>query len=606
MRYSKRVLSFFLIYVITTGAFTTNIFTENIFAENTNLDRKAALEKIQKLSSEVKRHNYLYYVLGRPEVSNAEYNRLFNELSALEKKYPDLVLPDSPTKRVGAALADDFPKVRHITPMLSLEKCHSIREILSWAEKVRAKSGKKLSFVAEEKIDGTGIELIYIKGAFAQALTRGDGTTGYDVSKNVRAMAADMIPMKLEKPVSVTVRGEIFIKKTDFVKYGKDKFSSARNLAAGMLRRKKISKIPKIPLNIFIFEALSGSLADIEKHDDLLAWLGRLGFNINLHNRTFTNLEKLSDHIKKADLQRHSLDYEIDGIVIKVNERSIRERLGTTERFPKWAIAYKFDSPVSRTIVESIDVKIGRSGKLTPVARLQPLKIGGATIIRVTLHNQDYINRLQLAVRDVVKVSRRGNVIPAIDQVMEKNKTGNSTWQIPEHCPVCKSVLKVKGKHHYCLNKECSGRILAKLVYFAGTMKIRHLGEKTVEMFFNEKLIRYPEDIYALKAEDIKALKGFGTRKTKALMAGIEQSKDRPFQTVLASLGIEALGTKNIKIILNAGFDSVDSILNAGVSGLVHLKGIGKENAQKIISGFDLRTKKTVEALEQVGLLTYR
>ncbi|MDM8516866.1 NAD-dependent DNA ligase LigA [Desulfobacterales bacterium HSG16] len=597
MRYTKRVLSFFLICVITTG-----VFAANIFASNINLDRKAALEKIQKLSFEVKRHNHLYYVLGRPEISDVEYNRLFNELAALEKKYPDLVLPDSPTKRVGAALADDFSKVRHITPMLSLEKCYSTREIISWAEKVRKKSGKKLSFVAEEKIDGTGIELIYIKGAFSQALTRGDGTAGYDVSKNVRAMAADMIPMKLKQPVSVTVRGEIFIKKTDFVKYGKDKFSSARNLAAGILRRQKVSEMSKIPLNIFIFEAAAGIPADIEKHDDLLAWLDRLGFNINHHNRTFTNLEKLSDHIKKADLQRHSLNYDIDGIVIKVNERSIRKMLGTTERFPKWAIAYKFGSPVNRTILESIDVKIGRSGKLTPVARLRPVKIGGTTIKSATLHNQDYINRLQIAVCDIVKVSRRGNVIPAIDQVMEKNKVGNSTWQISEHCPVCKSVLKVKGKHHYCLNKECSGRVLAKLIYFAGTMKIRHLGEKTVEMFFNEKLIRYPEDIYALKAEDIKALKGFGSRKTKALLASIEQSKDRPFHTVLASLGIEALGTKNIKILLNAGFDSVDTILNAEVSGLLHLKGIGKENAQKIISGFDPRIKKSVEALEKAGL----
>lgn len=559
------------------------------------MDQETAQKRIRELSSEIARHNHLYYVLGKPEISEKEYNRLFDELLRLEKEFPDVVLPDSPTKRVGSDLDNRFPHVQHAIPMLSLEKCYSPDDVISWAENIRETAGRDVSFVAEEKIDGAAIELVYENGILIRAATRGNGKIGYDITDNARTIRS--IPLRLKQPVSVTVRGEVFISKSDFAQISKKKgvsFTSARNLAAGALRRKQSSETAKIPLDTFIFESASDTDKDAS-HADILASFSELGFEINPNNRVFTDIQALRTYIKEADSRRADLAYEIDGIVIKVNERQVRKSLGSTERFPRWAIAYKFKSPENKTVVEKIDLQIGRLGRATPVAKLRPVQIEGATITRATLHNQAHITALELAVGDTVQVSRRGKVIPAIDHIIEKNAMGNQIWRMPTNCPVCKTRLIEEGRHHFCPNMNCPAQVRGRLIYFCKKMGIKYLGPKTIDMLISQERIRDPADIYTLRAEDLK------DKRSGKIIASIEQSRSKPFQTVLSALGIPGLGSRNIRSLTKAGFDSIDKLLDADISDLSQVKGIGEITARKIINGL-LRQRKTIDALKRRGL----
>ncbi len=574
-----------------------------LFTAASALDRDAAPQRIRTLSAEISRHDYLYYVLGKPEISDREYDRLFDELLGLEMQFPDLALPDSPTKRVGSDLDNAFPQVPHDPPMLSLEKRYSAEDVVAWARETREKSGAKISFVLEEKIDGTAIELIYEKGVLTRAATRGNGKTGYDVTNNARTIRT--LPLRLSKPVSVTVRGEVFIRKKDFDKLARkdgNLYDSARNLAAGALRRKSSSEAAKIPLDIFVFEAVAGDIEDKALHSDLLAWLAKLGLKTNPNNRTVFEPEEIEKYIEEAVSRRGGLAYEIDGVVAKVNETGARKTLGGTERFPKWAVACKFKPPLDETVVEGIELQVGRTGRITPVAKLHPVEIGGVEISRATLHNQAYIDELELAIGDAVKISRRGDVIPAVEGVVEKNASGNDVFQIPDECPVCGTPLKTEGRHRFCPNKDCPEQVRSRLAWFSKTMKIKYLGPKTIDLLISEKRIRYPEDIYAIGEEDLKNLKGFGEKKIRSLVAGIEESKRNPFHVVICALGIEGLGKKNAVILAEAGFDSVDKILNTGASGLSRIKGIGEKTASEIIGGFSPRMIETIKTLKKAGL----
>ncbi len=591
MKYAMKLLSILIISLLF------------FFSAAPAMDQESAQKRIQALSAEITRHDYLYYVLGKPEISDQEYDQLFDELVRLEKEFPDLALPDSPTKRVGSELDNTFLQVPHAVPMLSLEKCYSLEELVAWTERTEEKAGEKLSFVAEEKIDGAAIELTYHKGMLVRASTRGNGQKGYDITDNARTVRT--IPLKLKQPVSVTVRGEVFVRKSDFAKLTNKKglnYDSPRNLAAGALRRKHSSEAAEIPLDIFVFEAVSGDMDDLANHADALAWLNKLGFKTNPNNRTFRNIHKLKAYIEEIGSRTEVLDYEIDGTVVKVNQRNIRKILGHTERFPKWAIAYKFRSPENETVVQNIDVQIGRHGRVTPVAKLHPVRIGSASIARATLHNQDYINMLELAIGDTVKVSRRGKVIPAVEHVLEKNMAGNETWQMPIHCPACKTPLQREGKHHFCPNFDCPDQIRGRLIYFSKKMGIKYLGPKTIEMLISQKRIQHPEDIYTLTNEEMNRLRGFGEKKINAFMTSLEQSKTKPLQEVLAALGIRELGPRAIENLTEAGFDSVDKLLGADISTLTQVKGIGEITAQNILDGLNPQMRKTIKALRKSGL----
>jgi DNA ligase (NAD+) len=571
--------------------------------EATAVDREAAIKKIRTLSSEINRHDYLYYVLGKPEISNQAYDKLYDELLRLEKEFPDLVLPDSPTGRVGSALDNRFAQVHHKVPMQSLNKCHSVKELLTWTTNTEKKVGMHLSFVVEEKIDGTGVKLTYKDGVLVKAATRGNSRTGYDVTHNVRTIKT--VPLKLSQAVSITVRGEVFINKSDFSRLNQTNgigYTSPRNLAAGALRRRHSEETAKVPLDIMVFEAVAGERVEDMNHADALVFLQKLGLKTNPTNRLFYDHEEMAKYIRKMLSRRDTRDYEIDGIILKVNEKKARQKLGRTARFPNWAMAYKFEPSKGETSVENIVVQVGRHGRITPVAILHSLRLDGATIRRTTLHNQDFINRLQLSVGDTVIVSRRGGVIPALESVVAKNKSATRPWQIPAECPACQTRLEKAGSQHFCLNWNCPEQVRARLVYFANRMNIRPIGPKTIDRLLAQKLIQNPEDLYKLDVETLENIQGLGARKFPLVKAALEQSKDQPFEAVLAAISVKGLGIGHIRKLKQAGFDSLEKITHASAHQLAQVEGIGLQTAEQIIKGFNPQLIRTAMALRALGL----
>ncbi len=565
-------------------------------------DPDAARKRIRELSTEIIRHNHLYQ-MGKPEISDAEYDRLQEELLHLEERFPELALPHSPGFQVDPALDPDFPKVLHPLPMLSLDKCHSLTDLKIWIRKTEKAAGKKLRFAAEEKIDGTAIELIYEKGNLTQAGTRGDGREGFDMTDKARTIRS--LPQKLPVPLSLTVRGEVFVKKADFEnlrKKGHSEYNSPRNLAAGALWKKDIRETAEIPLDIFIFEAVTGIPDTLKTHREVLDWLKELGFPVNPQNRMAERFEDAEKYIREVQSRRDSLAYEIDGVVLKTDELRIRQLLGHTERAPRWAIAYKFSPDDAITVLEKIEVQIGRLGRATPVAVFQPVRIRGAVIRQATLHTQEHIRKLGLAPGDTIRVARKGDVIPAIAEVAEKKNPEILFWQMPEQCPVCRTKLKQEGPYHLCPNPECPARISGGLVHFAQKMGINHLGKAAAESLSARNLLKYPEDIYALGERDLKETPGFSQARIRTFFASLAQSRKKPFETVLTALGIPGLGKANVRALTAAGFDSAEKIMNADPELLAGVKGIGKERAQKILDGFHPRMRESIAALREQGL----
>ncbi|RKY01689.1 MAG: DNA ligase (NAD(+)) LigA, partial [Spirochaetes bacterium] len=462
------------------------------------MTRDKVKKRIEYLVNEVRRHQDLYYKKAQPEISDREYDALFDELLKLERRYPDLALPDSPTKRVGSDLDNEFPEVRHPFPMLSLDKVYTIDELESWIEKSRNDTGYDISFTVEEKIDGSTIVLHYENGILVRAVTRGDGFVGNDITENVRTIKD--IPLRLSEPVTSIFRGEIYIDRKDFEKLNSQFdsiYANPRNFAAGSLRRKKSSEVAKIPLKSYVYEGFYGDVS-IKEHLKVLHKLTELGFRVfddvgyfsSTIKKEYDNIFKkhtgwvrgtyrdIDNFIIRMKEVRDKLPYDIDGLVVKINEYPIRDKLGYTAHHPRWAMAFKFEAPQAVSEILDIDVQVGRTGRITPVARIKPVWIAGTTVSNVTLHNQDYINSLDVAIGDVVAVSRHGDVIPAVDEVIEKNDKGNKTFKLPDTCPVCGTPLIQDGAHLFCPNRNCPARIYGRISFFVGKgqMDIENLG----------------------------------------------------------------------------------------------------------------------------------
>ncbi len=565
--------------------------------------------EIEALSDRLLRLQHEYYVLGRPSVSDAEYDRLFDRLLLLEREHPGLRRPDSPTARVGSDLTGDFPEVRHSIPVLSLDKAYTTEEILAWIRKTAANLGRSLSFIVEEKIDGVSIVLYYESGRLVRAVTRGNGFVGNDVTANVRTIRS--VPLRLSEPLDIAVRGEIFLPRERFEDINRrleTPYANPRNLAAGTLRRIRSSEVAAVPLDMFVYEGYRAGAPDT--HAQILEELDRLGFRTNPRTGFFSengraeekqrihptwstgSFDDIAAFLRGEAELRGSLPYEIDGLVIKVNEIEARDRLGYTGHHPRWAVAWKFDAPEGITRVRDIEVQVGRTGRITPVARVEPVQVGGTTISNVTLHNQAYIDLLELAPGDVVAVSRRGDVIPAVERVIEKNEQGNPTWRIPEHCPSCGSELVQVGAHHFCPNPACPAQIYGRLLFFVGRgqMDIEGLGGETVELLLREGLVRRLSDLYAIDYERLITLPGFGEKKAAIIREGVDRSRERPFRTVLASLGIPELGQKAAELLVEGGFRDVEQLFDAAVRGdadaLTAIDGIGPKIAETIIREF--------------------
>ncbi|MCL1818048.1 MAG: NAD-dependent DNA ligase LigA [Spirochaetaceae bacterium] len=581
------------------------------------MKREEAERELKKLGGLLAHYQREYYTDGRPSVSDLEYDRLFDRLVLIEEEYPELRAPDSPSLRVGSDLDAGFPEVRHTIPVLSLDKAYTAAEVSAWMKKTSAAAGRPLAFMMEEKIDGISLVLYYEDGLLARAVTRGNGSVGNDVSANARTIRE--LPLRVERPGKFVARGEVYLETATFAELNaqmETPYANPRNLAGGTLRRNKSSETAKIPLRVFVYEGFFEATDPSRptSHTAIIAELKRLGFAVNPRNIPISaeeaaNADAVAALIARYAGQRAGLAYQIDGLVFKVDELDAREDLGFTGHHPRWAIAYKFESPQGLTRVTKIEIQLGRTGRVTPVARVEPVEIGGATIVNITLHNQDYINALELSEGDLVAASRRGDVIPAVERVIEKN-AGAPLWRMPDACPSCGTRLVDRGAHRFCPNTAgCAEQRKGRLVFFAakGQMDIENLGSETLEFLWNEGFVTDIPGIYKIPYEKITEYPGFGQKKVELIRQGVEKSRSQPYEVLLPSLGIPEVGTKVTEILVENGFDTVEKLFALAAKGeadsLTVLHGIGGKTAQRIIAEFSRpEIRALVDALAAEGL----
>lgn len=564
------------------------------------MDKTQAQKRILELIALLHRHNRLYYVMAQPEISDLEYDRLFDELKTLEDSFPELIQEDSPTRKVASDTNEAFAEVPHTIPVLSLDKIYEENALADWLTKTAAKCPTVPAFSVEPKIDGFSVVLYYEKGLLARAVSRGNGLVGNDITANVRTIGS--LPEKLSSPVDLAVRGEIFLKKRDFEIYNSKMgniYANPRNFAAGAIRRIKAQEVSSVPLQILCYDAYSAGLSadNAEKiHDFLrmnhfpLSPAVRFFHPNPPQDSLFTPapFAPLYQYVKELIKKRQDFPYEIDGLVIKVSEYPLREELGYTSRHPRWAVAFKFESPQNESQVEDIAIQIGRTGKVTPLALITPVQIAGSTVSRATLHNQDYINSLELSIGDKVLVSKRGDIIPAIEKVTEKSE--HPLFQIPKTCPACKADFVTKGAHQFCPNPVCPDRLREKLVYFVQTLDMDNIGRSTVEMLLSKGYIHNLHDFLDFNFETLENEAGFGAKKIALMKAGFEKSKKESFKTVLSALGLEEIGPKAIEILLEHGLTDLESLLKAveeqSSEFFKSIHGIGETTALAIIRHF--------------------
>lgn len=585
-----------------------------------NNEHDAIAEKMRDLERKLSAYSEAYYKQNRPIVSDAEYDRLFDTLLSLEKQYPELKNPLSPTVRVQSDLDSFLTEREHTVPVLSLDKAYSVNEIMTFVNRCKKESSSPVSFTLEEKIDGLSLVIYYSKGVLERALTRGNGHVGNDVT--LSALRIKDIPHKLTKDIDIAVRGEVYITKKSFEKINsslEEPYTSARNLASGLLRRiDKDNLKTQLDLDIFIYEGWSEDLKDINDHPDMLLRLKELGFRINPNYTCFSSdgskelpsVSEIDKYIKDKTEKRSTLDYDIDGLVLKLNNFKDRETMGYTEHHPRWAIAYKFESPMGKSHVLQIDVSVGRSGRITPVATLEKVELLGASITKATLHNSDYINTLELAIGDEVSISRRGDVIPAIEDVIEKNSLGNTTYRLPEFCPSCNTKLITKGASLICPNPECPDRMKGEIEYFVSKdcMDIEGVGPSVINDLINQNTIKSYDDLYYTDfAKVLSPLAGYKDRKINSIIAAVNKSKEQPFVRLLASIGIEGVGLSTSNKLVSGGVDSFDKFLKIAddrdIISLTSINEIGETTALNIIKAFSSPViRKRIERLKDAGL----
>jgi DNA ligase (NAD+) len=585
-------------------------------------------KRIEELSEELLRHQHLYYVKATPEISDLEYDKLFDELVELEKKYPQFASENSPTKRVGSDLDNTFPEKEHTIPVLSLDKEYTVEGLEKWMTKTITNAGRSIGFVVEEKIDGASIVLYYKNGKLEAALTRGNGVTGNDVIENIRTI--EQIPLRIRETADIAVRGEIYIDISEFTRYNRtfdNKYANPRNLAAGSLRNIKSAVVARVPLKIFTYEGYFTPAVNSD-HILILATLKENGFRINNNMGYFTDdnekrsiideklpeittggISELSAYVRRRLEERENLDYEIDGLVIKVNEIDVRDALGYTAHHPRWAVALKFDAPTGETRLTDIQVQIGRNGRVTPVGILEPVKIAGSTVSRATLHNQEYIEMLELGFGDFVSISKRGDIIPAVEKVLEKNPDNPTVFKFPQKCPFCESTLEKDGAHHFCKNRECPERRRRSIIYFAAKdqMDIDTLGWKTIVFLFDKGFIKDIPDLYTFDYNELLKEESFKEKKIANIKAGVENSRKQPFRKVLTALGFDGLGTSASADLIKNGFNSMDKIIETASRGNVEdfadIEGFGEITANLLIKHFtDSRNLALIEKLKKLGL----
>jgi DNA ligase (NAD+) len=584
------------------------------------MSKNAALAKeIERLREKIRHHEYLYHVADDPEISDAEFDKLMNRLKKVEAEHPELVTPDSPTQRVGGAPREGFQAVRHRTPMISLDNAFSIEELSNFDRRVRELTGReKIEYITEHKFDGLSMSLIYEKGALARAVTRGDGTTGEDVTPNVRTIRS--IPLwidttRLKKagiPDSFEVRGEAIMTRKAFDAMneqqdalGLKRYANPRNAAAGSVRVLDPNITRSRNLGFFAYYLLVDGRAPKKRHSEVLEILSDLRFKVSEDWELLKGIGKVEEYINRWDSQREKLGFDIDGIVVKVNEIGLQNELGFTSKAPRWAIAYKYQAHQETTLLKQIEVSVGRTGVLTPFAVFEPVQIGGVTVVKSTLHNMDEIARLGVHAGDTVLVERAGEVIPHVLKVV-KHGTEEKEFKMPEKCPVCgMRVHRTEGEVAYrCVNVSCPARRRESFLHFAGrhAMNIDGLGEKVVDQFLEKQMVKDFADLYKLQLEEVAALERMGEKSAQNLLDEIGASKKNSLARLIYAIGIPFVGERTAQL-LSEHFGSMDKVATASAEELVEVGEVGPKIAEGVREFFsESANRKLIERLRAVGV----
>ncbi len=572
-------------------------------------------EKIEKLRSELRRHSYLYYVLERPEITDYEFDHMYRALVDLEKEYPELVTPDSPTQRVGAKASEDFQKVRFRKPMLSLTNAFSADELRDFDRRVKGGLGEeKVEYITELKIDGLSMNLIYENGSLTQGLTRGDGRVGEDVTANVKTIHS--IPLYIENaPPYLEVRGEVYMPRKSFIALNEARdeagimpFANCRNAAAGSLRQ--LDPHVTASRNLAFFAYALGDIEGMEIHsqEELLQKLADFHFQVNPNYRKWHSIEGVIEGVNEWEEKRHDLGYDTDGMVIKVNDFAQQNRLGATVRDPKWATAYKYPPEEAETRIEKIVVTMGRTGVLTPSADLTPVHLAGTTVKRATLHNLDFIREKDIREGDYVRIYKAGEIIPEIAKVLKEKRNGaEKPFEMPTACPVCGGeVHRVEGEAAFrCTNPECGGVVREKLIHFASrdAMNIEGLGPSVVDSLLAYRLVNDPSDFYRLQVEDIEQIERMGEKSAQNLVAAIADSKGRGLAKLLFGLGIRFLGAKGAELVAKK-YHTISALMEASASDIQETEGIGKVIAGSLYDYLhDMKHMMVIDKLRNAGVL---
>ncbi len=578
---------------------------------------KDPAREIETLRAELRRHEHLYYVLDQPEISDAEYDNLMRRLQALEAQHPELVTPDSPTQRVGGKPREGFVKVRHSSPMLSLDNALNEQELRDFDRRVRELlAGEPYGYVLELKMDGLSMAARVEEGRFQQAITRGDGEVGEDVTENARTIRSLPLAVKTDLP-RFEVRGETVMNRKAFERLnaerderGLSRFANPRNAAAGSLRVLEPQITASRRLDYYTYFLLVDGHPARDSHWQSLEELARMGFKVNPYRKLCSGVEEALEFCAYWEARREELPYEIDGVVLKVDSVEQQRRLGYTAKAPRWAIAYKYPARQAETTVESIEVQVGRTGALTPVAHLQPVEVSGVTVSRATLHNEDEIERLGLEIGDRVVIERSGDVIPKVVRVKEKGSY-RTPFRMPTHCPVCGGrIVREEGEAaSRCVNTNCPARLKESILHFSsrGVMNIDGLGEALVDQLVDQKIVKSVADLYSLTVEQLASLERMGKKSAANLVRNIENSKKNPLPRVLTALGIRFVGERTA-VFLAEAFGSMDKIAAAGAEQLQQAEEVGPKVAEAIVEFFkERRNRELVERLRAAGLqFTYQ
>lgn len=568
--------------------------------------------RIEELRKTIEAYNRAYYLDDAPLVSDYEYDQSMQELIAIETEHPEWVTPDSPTQRVGGSPSEGFEKVVYSRPKLSLSNAFDAGDLRDFDRRVR-QTCPEASYIVEYKFDGLTVVLNYENGLFIQGATRGDGEVGENVTTNLKTIRT--IPLRLSESVTLEVRGEVFMGKADFEKLNQRRqleeespFANPRNAAAGSLRQLDPRLTASRPLDIFVFNLESVAGFEPKTHTETLAYLRTLGFKTS-EVKSFSNMEAIIDYCSRMEVERRNLPFEIDGLVIKVDELSFRELLGNTSKSPRWAMAYKFAPDQAITTVDAITVQVGRTGALTPVAELAPVSLAGSVIARATLHNEDNIRDKDIRIGDHVVIQKAGDVIPEVDHVVFEKRSGNEVvFQMPKHCPVCNEpTFRIDGEAvTKCLNMACPAQVFRKLVHFTSrdAMNIEGLGPGVLRLLMDEKLVINPVDIYHLdqKREQLVTLEKLGEKSVDNLLAGIEVSKKRELSRLIFGLGIPLVGARGAKILAE-NYQKMENLIEAKADDLKEIFEIGEKMATEIVDFFQTPTNiEIIRGLDKAGL----